>query len=858
MVSFVVTYRKPWNSIPSTTMERLKPPFISPTVTQRLNSRAPAFVPANTLRATAVDFSPPFRKEFYGGIVEFGPGAAVISIKLATDCSIIQIKGLRETTPGAIPTVLDMLGFKTSTSSIQINESSTGAIATVKFDDPNTARLVVEKSATTLRDSKVTICQIVALANPSEWVQLGGVKCSWEKPSRMAFVEYRINSPRVDELPATLSQTLTPSGRRLRCVALPKSDYETSRALQSFCLNNLDTDADIKWVKDALVHAGFEYPKKVKVRQVGEDGAADDDGCLNIIRSLLENIGLVESFSSGDSPDGAKKLLTANFHIPADAQKAVAGIKYNHPDVFPASKKLTVERLVSMKVNIPNKIASALDGHLQTLRVEVQKNGRDTMKIMKDDEKPHTVIRFSNVGDDALAAVAKTKARVEKLLAGTVVTDSGVPIWHSWFTSAKDAGGYLHWVSSTCNVYVRRSISKGHLILYGGAYGDRHRACMILKAKVQELKDETAYTIRPVGGMSIAEILDFLEPVFGEKVRLIPSDGSAKIKLRGSIVDVRKARRMVMPATQSKVGDCIICYDTPEDGNTIHVGCGHIYCRECFIYLFKDPNEYFLPLTCSGITKDEQECTRLIDLEILREHFSFAEFESIIKLSIDVHLRTHPNDFGFCPTPDCEVIFRRTAVENRNPPLTTCTGCLKTYDTSCGRYHPGQTCKEHIDEVDGTDAFAQYCADVGMKNCPGCRVPAIKTDGCNHILCTRCHIHYCWVCLMALPSQGQTYDHLTVVHGGIGIPDIIPHEFLPPNQGGDADGWANVRAAADALENDQVFGPLRQVVRDFRLEHLVQRNQAPVANMGQPQENFARGDLIADRIRELEGPWDEV
>lgn len=56
-----------------------------------LNANAPIFIPATVLKATAVEFYPPFRKEFYGAVVEFGPGATVVSIKLPTDSCSIQV-----------------------------------------------------------------------------------------------------------------------------------------------------------------------------------------------------------------------------------------------------------------------------------------------------------------------------------------------------------------------------------------------------------------------------------------------------------------------------------------------------------------------------------------------------------------------------------------------------------------------------------------------------------------------------------------------------------------------------------------------------------------------------------------------
>ncbi|KAG4440742.1 hypothetical protein IFR05_003786 [Cadophora sp. M221] len=845
--------------IPSTT------PISSPR-DKTLDANTPAFVPVNVLKATAGDFSPPLRKEFYGAVVEFGPGGAVISTKLAADSCTIQIKGLCETTPGTIQTVLDILGLHGSTPSIVTIGTSTGSVTTVTFDDPSNARLAVENFAASQRDSKVTVSHIVTLTTPSEWVQLGGLKCSWEKTGCMAFIEYRSDTPRLEEIDTAISQLLTPSGRQIKCTLIAANGYETQRGLRSFSVNNLDTDADATWVQSSLIGAGIEAPKKVKIQKIENDGVVDDDECVKVIQRYLRTFGLLDSFSSGETLDGARKIVTAIFCNPANAQDAVAEFKVRYPAGFPATKNLTLERFLSIKVNIPSKMAAALDSEIQAFRIEVQRDGKDKLKIVKDDEKLHTIVRFSAVGGDAFATVVKTKARLEKIMAGTVVTDNGVPVWHSWFGSSEGArsshpiadlfpnfGDYLHWLSWHTKVYVHRSTDKGHLILYGGTYNDRRRACSILKSKIQELKRASAYTIRPVPGKSFAEILDHLSPVFGEKVRLSVADGPPKIKLCGSVADIRKARHILYPGTQPKGGDCVFCYDTPGNGNAIHLACGHNYCQECFVHQFKNPNEYSLPLKCCGLSDTRQRCTHRIDLGVLREHLSFTEFESVLKLSIDVHIRTHPNDYKFCSTPDCEVIFRRAKIEERhNPPLTTCSGCLQTYDTFCGKYHPEYTCKEYLDIIDGTDAFSRYCAAAGIKNCPGCQAPAEKFEGCNHVLCTRCHAHYCWVCLMILPSQGATYNHLTETHGGIGIPDGIPPQYLPQDMAEAAN------ALDEALHLPAVFNAQQPIPGNPPGPGNGQLFQAPIANMDNlraiiPGEDVgAVIDDFREQVNELE------
>lgn len=57
-----------------------------------MNANAPAFVLPSSLKATAAEYTPPFRKEIFGAVVEFGPGGTVVSIKLPTDFSSVQVR----------------------------------------------------------------------------------------------------------------------------------------------------------------------------------------------------------------------------------------------------------------------------------------------------------------------------------------------------------------------------------------------------------------------------------------------------------------------------------------------------------------------------------------------------------------------------------------------------------------------------------------------------------------------------------------------------------------------------------------------------------------------------------------------
>jgi len=73
---------------------------------------------------------------------------------------------------------------------------------------------------------------------------------------------------------------------------------------------------------------------------------------------------------------------------------------------------------------------------------------------------------------------------------------------------------------------------------------------------------------------------------------------------------------------------------------------------------------------------------------------------------------------------------------------------------------------------------AQPTLDVKM--CPNemCGIATEKVSGCNHITCTNCHTHWCYVCQDIFPydqihtgSQMDIYRHMNEAHGGWGFGD---------------------------------------------------------------------------------------
>ena len=57
------------------------------------------------------------------------------------------------------------------------------------------------------------------------------------------------------------------------------------------------------------------------------------------------------------------------------------------------------------------------------------------------------------------------------------------------------------------------------------------------------------------------------------------------------------------------------------------------------------------------------------------------------------------------------------------------------------------------------------CSPKIFRECPGCSVMIEKMDGCNHMTCSNCNTHFCWICMLAF-DEDTIYDHIRDTHNG--------------------------------------------------------------------------------------------
>jgi len=144
-------------------------------------------------------------------------------------------------------------------------------------------------------------------------------------------------------------------------------------------------------------------------------------------------------------------------------------------------------------------------------------------------------------------------------------------------------------------------------------------------------------------------------------------------------------------------GDCAIC--AGEDIELTELHCGHACCRECMLG----------------------------------------------------HLKVHYEDRGVkpldavrcCAHAKCKEVLTREEIEEVIEGDEDAAAILQAYDEAC--------VERKRKRGDLSDDDKKLLAAMGTKQCPQCRTPIQKNEGCNHMTC-RCSHEFCWICLRPYPG----------------------------------------------------------------------------------------------------------
>ncbi|KDR84753.1 hypothetical protein GALMADRAFT_217815 [Galerina marginata CBS 339.88] len=243
---------------------------------------------------------------------------------------------------------------------------------------------------------------------------------------------------------------------------------------------------------------------------------------------------------------------------------------------------------------------------------------------------------------------------------------------------------------------------------------------------------------------------------------------------------------------------CAICLTHLKGIKCLQLGCKHIFCRSCLEDFWQvciaegdvgrvgcpDPN-----CVKEGRESCEEEVARVV---------SDSELERWKWLRIKRHLELDPTTMA-CPVPICQTLVPKPGDADpesgwdrfRQCPrcsFSFCSFCKYTWHgpiSACPIAHKERLIQEYLATDEGSKErhifearygrsfvlrlVAQHEQEIATTQwisssttlCPGCESPVEKSEGCNHMTCSKCRKHFCYRCGMQLDPL-HPYDHFSV------------------------------------------------------------------------------------------------
>ena len=494
------------------------------------------------------------------------------------------------------------------------------------------------------------------------------------------------------------------------------------------------------------------------------------ESALNRLREVLDMHGEVVRLDV--TPPPYKKGVVqawAHFKTPTAAEK-VCRVMHMQKQGFIGRERISAQHSITVVYNIPAAVYNAISIDIMRLRSSACTfDSRCNIEINSSngEKSSDAHIKIKLLAEN-IPVLTRLKTSFETILRGERLTYRGQFVWDPFFTRREGRA----WIHQLQTDFPKARIEVNELrriIALFGPPAQRYELRRILHSKVANLQALRTHIFplegRLIGLFMSADLLKLQEELGHDNVVL---DLSRRIlRVRGNQDAYQVAQLAINRAKNRHIGErnaprtsCPVCLD--EVNAPVTLDCGHSWCKSCIAgFLRASVDNTVFPLTCLG---NEARCAQPITLQVAREILSPSDFDSVIRASFFTYIHTHPQEFHYCPTPDCPQIYRSAPRDT----VLQCPSCLTRICPSCHvTYHEGESCPDP--DAEGTKLFDEWACKHDVKKCPGCKAPIERSEGCNHMMCIRCKTHICWVCLMTFSTGKNVYDHMHATHGGIGI-----------------------------------------------------------------------------------------
>ncbi|KAI0970303.1 hypothetical protein F4678DRAFT_480535 [Xylaria arbuscula] len=669
---------------------------------------------------------------FYGALVRYGDGASVTSFSLCSEYSSVRLDGLpADTTPAGVIELLSGLGHDVEIDGLKIVAMPQSPLrsAYISTPDPGFCRnlntILMNNPDNSLK------AEPVHPRLPS-WASTRRARCNhlklkWTKPFGLECVVYfRSNQSAKNVSDKFKDGRLKVLGTRVnaRLVGNSQTGVVWLTGLPLHCLPGTI------W---SSIGVGVDSPYHVSTPQL----PVWEKDAVASIKSLISGVGHIDFMTEPSTRNGHCWTLSAHFKQDSDALAAMQIVELKAETLFHK-----VNLIAKPVYNSAFKVSKEIHHHVQhRIQAYLSRHYLPPLDVV---EQQGYILLSLNGGSSKV--VAERASAIEKIVAGDVIKGGNdTPFWVPQLESNGSASNLLREIQERHGVLLLPSRSKREVRCFG------------------DLSKQTAVQEDSEVGDEIVSVNMTSNP---KKLIVNGSDEEYS-----QVLALLRTSNIPFGAKETpSQEDCTLCVTRATDPITI--GCGHTYCTECFKRLCRHTRtQEDIGIVCPGA---ENTCRNAISMKEIQAHADPVDFEQLLESSFKSYINRRPDQFHYCPTPDCTSIYR-PARASASPSWHMCNQCLQLICRSCHKSHAGRSCSEH-EACETFEIWKRENSDT-VKDCPKCRTTMAKIDGCDHIQCGGCYTHLCWVCMATFEQAQLCSDHAQNAHRVLAVQWKVEKEY---------------------------------------------------------------------------------
>ncbi|KAH6845780.1 hypothetical protein B0I37DRAFT_398921 [Chaetomium sp. MPI-CAGE-AT-0009] len=686
-------------------------------------------------------------RELAGVLAHFDDGAIVAKVFCPSDFSAIRVTNLpAASSPASVVALLSGMAVAVSAENVRVvpHPESATCSADVTVEDPTFAVTACTKLRAGAAGSRVEAVPIPAPAprgSSLHRVDRRRLHCSWHRPTRAVWLNFASEGMArkvYDKFNAGVYKVL---GRIVNANPPKGKGNGWIQSAWTVMLTDLAGTTTEEDIYQAIPK--FNYPRSVAMTK--PTYALDVDMTPIAVKAMLSRFGPLEWWEVSTNSKGKRIKAQARFFEEAHARDAASSLDGKLLP-FSDTAKLTAQLMTTAKFKVSTRIYDALSE-----RIGKHTPLWESQHLHFVAYPPHRGYRVLKLEGEDSTTLAQAKKTLDHIVGGEVATtEDGKDLWNA--SLGRNGEGY------NCVKQVEQD--HGVVVVRDRQQSNR-RSTKALEVSLQKVISDSHAIELDADGFRWACRGGFkalTSHLGANKATFDIVSTPKRILIEGSKADLATAMAIVAarqtgPAatTSDAHTDCPVCLGEADD--PVRTSCNHA----------PGSGTSEFRITCLG---DADRCGKTLPLAELQDLLSSATFEAVLEASLASHIRRHPAEFRYCPTPDCGQVYRATA----SAATFTCTRCLSATCTACHGPHPGISCAEHRDMASGGyEALEKVKKALGVKDCPRCKTAIEKTEDCNHMACGGCGIHICWACMATFGVGRACYDHMNREHGGIGL-----------------------------------------------------------------------------------------